>query len=245
MRRESAIPRNGIIWLPKLWMRHEIFLPRRRRHNNRPLPGMRGEKKGDGVNCGKCQRRLRIILGAEIPSWYAYESKRKGWCHRLCPKRRGAKKVVRVPDKGVDKAATEARKFSDPRSRVMLDGREILYKLDYKRRVREVEERDNYQCKWGKFSESTWGKDGIGLSINYTHCGAPSNGHPHHKVKRSKLRDDRASNLMAICDEHHKIAHPEHQPRFTKDAERNHRLNQELVNDQNADLDTEATEARK
>lgn len=113
----------------------------------------------------------------------------------------------RVKRKGVDFEATKARKFKNYRSRVMLDGREVLFGADYKRRVREVEERDGYRCQWYLHTIDTAPPKDL-------HCGAPSNGHPHHLVKRSDGRDDRASNLISICDSHHKLAHPEHRTRF-------------------------------
>lgn len=125
--------------------------------------------------------------------------------HAICPRRiRRQKEPVRIPRKGVDELATEARKFKHPKSRVMLDGREILYVADYKARVREVLERDGYKCIWQVFG----GEDGT------VDCGAAANNHPHHVVRRSKSRDDRAENLISICDMHHKIAHPEHRTRF-------------------------------
>jgi hypothetical protein len=119
----------------------------------------------------------------------------------------------------------------------MQDKREILFGLDYKRRVREVEERDNHMCRRPVIAGGT---------PMQTFCAAVSNGRPHHLIKRSKLRDDRASNLSSRCNNCHRREHPEFEPQFSaKDAERNHRLNKELVNDESAELDTEATEARK
>lgn len=108
-----------------------------------------------------------------------------------------------IAHKGWDMEATAARKFRNPKSRMMQDGREILYGLDYQLRVREVLERDHYGCQWP-------------CAPHPKPCGAPSTNHPHHIVKRSQLRDDRASNLMAICEEHHRLAHPEKQLRAAR-----------------------------
>jgi hypothetical protein len=188
------------------------------------------------VPCYKCGRPVESMSRA------IRANPKRGFAHRICAKRRGAKKVVRVAIKGVDKAATEARQFKHPKSRVMLDKREILFGLDYKRRVREVEELDGYRCQ-RVIARLPLDLPGIEAHAIKT-CGAPSNGRPHHLVKRSKLRDDRASNLSCRCDNCHRLEHPEHQPRFTTDAERNHRLNQELVNDENAGLDIESREER-
>lgn len=124
--------------------------------------------------------------------------------HRICPKRKGHKKAVRVKLKGVDIEATKARNFKNPKSRVMLDGREILLKPDYDRRVREVQERSGYRCEVQR--------EIIGVPARQ--CRAPSCGHPHHVVKRSKLRDDRLANLLDVCEYHASAVHPEHQTRF-------------------------------
>jgi hypothetical protein len=162
------------------------------------------------MKCGKC--------GREIPLAYPVSRlvmRKLKFSHRICPKRKGRKKAVRVRTKGIDFEATAARDFTcrHGKSVVLLDGRETLHCTDYTRRVREVEERDGYKCQWSVQAPP--------LSFFPQHkCNAPSNGHPHHIVKRSKGRDDRASNLMAICDAHHKIAHPEKQPRFTTSAEK-------------------------
>ena len=93
----------------------------------------------------------------------------------------------------------------------MDEGREILFGADYKARANEVLERDRHRCQWPYLIPM--GLDGISRQ---TICNAVANEHPHHKIKRSKGRDDRASNLMAICDAHHLLAHPEFQPRFTR-----------------------------
>lgn len=102
--------------------------------------------------------------------------------------------------------------YKHPRSRKEPDGREVLFGIDYKMRVKEVEQRDGYRCRWETLQTFS-----TGLS-HRVRCCAPSNGHPHHIEKRSKGRDDRAENLMAICDEHHKLAHPEFRVRNPKVA---------------------------
>jgi hypothetical protein len=155
--------------------------------------------------CGKCGRE-------NMPgeSWY-WNGGKEAWCHRICPKRKRRKKALRLRIKGVDIEATKARKFKHPKSRVMLDGREILYEEDYDVRKLEVERRDKHKCQWVRWQ-------GV-IPDSPEICGAPSTGQPHHIVSRSDGRDDRASNLMAICDVHHKIAHPEKQPRWTASKE--------------------------
>lgn len=97
-----------------------------------------------------------------------------------------------------DKQATETRKFVESKSHVTKDGREVLYKLDWQRRVKELRERCGGQCE-----------NVLGVKVDY------SNGYgvitdqevrctreaadPHHIHLRSRGRDDRMSNLLAVC----------------------------------------------
>jgi hypothetical protein len=164
------------------------------------------------MKCGKCGREVR-------PGPNRYWHSRKKWCHQVCPKRKGRKKAVRVRTKGVDADLTAhlhiVGGLTDSRSRVMLDGREILYGLDYTRRLREVQTRSGYKCEAPTYSLllRDAGKPPF-------RCGAPSCGHPHHIVKRSKGRDDRLENLMDVCSYHASAVHPELQTRFTTSAEK-------------------------
>ena len=97
-----------------------------------------------------------------------------------------------------DKEATRAAKFKDWRSYVALDGREVLYGGDWNWRVDELDDRCKGQCQ------------GI---VNNERC-KRSAMHPHHIIKRSHKRDDRLTNLLALCQFCHIAQHPEKQPRW-------------------------------
>jgi len=107
----------------------------------------------------------------------------------------------------VDQEATHARNFADPMSHIMRDGREILYRDDYKQRVREVLERDGGKCQC--MIEMNY----AGETFAHVPCGEPASV-AHHKIKRSKGRDDRAENLVSLCHYHHDAIHKEFKPRF-------------------------------
>lgn len=160
--------------------------------------------------CGKCGGRVDV----RYAYWKGDEAR-----HRICPRRGsgplGRAKTVRVRANR-DIAATVARGFLDPRSYVAADGREILYDQDWQLRVKEVFERDGYMCHWKieTVEPSRESFDGVAMYRSVI-CGRPAE-HPHHVIRRSIRHDDRASNLIAICAEHHREAHPEKQTRFTK-----------------------------
>lgn len=99
-----------------------------------------------------------------------------------------------------DIQATEAKNFQDPRSYVAKDGREILYGKDWAERKWQVWMRGNGKCE--RMVEPN------------VRC-RNEMAEPHHKVKRSKLRDDRMSNLEGLCHLHHDILDPR-KPRWSK-----------------------------
>jgi hypothetical protein len=102
-----------------------------------------------------------------------------------------------------DKILTELANFSDPRSYVRRDGSEVLYEADWKARVKELSGRAEERC------EHIFLVDGC----EYRCSGEAA--HPHHRVKRSRFRDDRISNLIALCVPCHRREHPEKQPQWT------------------------------
>jgi 5-methylcytosine-specific restriction endonuclease McrA len=154
--------------------------------------------------CGKCGRPVH-----HSPNRYV--SKSKGECHRICPsrpKRRGEKKrrkLAIMSKKGWNLEATAARNFSDPRSRVMQDGREILYRLDWQARRLECIARDHGECR---YFDGTLAK-----------CDMQADD-ADHIIKRSKRRDDRLENLRSLCRFHHNLRHPEFRTRFGEARER-------------------------
>jgi hypothetical protein len=97
-----------------------------------------------------------------------------------------------------DRAATEARKFVERKSHVTKEGREVLYKLDWKRRVIELRERCGGRCEYVIHGIGEVTADG-GLRCSREAAD------PHHIKLRSRGRDDRLSNLLAVCRHHHQI----------------------------------------
>lgn len=98
-----------------------------------------------------------------------------------------------------DKQATEARKFVESKSHVTKDGREVLYKLDWQRRVKELRERCGGRCEYLIYITS----DAEGEPI-FERC-AREAADPHHIKLRSRSRDDRMTNLLAVCRFHHQM----------------------------------------
>jgi len=144
------------------------------------------------MNCEKCGERL-------------YGRDETFGRHSICPRRiRRKKEAVRIPRKGVNELATTDRHFVDAESRVMLDGRELLFGKDWDARKEELAQRSRGFCE-AKDQPLPEGKYCLGLGQ-----------HPHHVIPRSEKRDDRLSNLLHVCAEHHRSFHPEKQTRFTQ-----------------------------
>lgn len=93
-----------------------------------------------------------------------------------------------------DRQATEAAQFLDPRSYVTKDQREVLYGRDWKARKRELLERCKGRCE----ADCRW------RDHNVQRCRSEA-ADPHHKIRRSVSRDDRLSNLLALCRFHHNL----------------------------------------
>jgi len=85
-----------------------------------------------------------------------------------------------------DRQATIAKQYLDERSYVCLDGKEVLYGEDWKTRKFDLWQRCNGRCEY------------------YIRCNAEA-ADPHHIIPRSKGRDDRLSNLQALCRYHHNL----------------------------------------
>lgn len=85
-----------------------------------------------------------------------------------------------------DHDASDARNFKDNRSAVLVDGREILKGADWQARKKELWERCGGYCEYWVKCRS--------VAID-----------PHHRIPRSKGRDDRLSNLQALCRYHHQL----------------------------------------
>lgn len=151
------------------------------------------------MTCSKCGRAV-----------YGQRTRRGN--HPICSRRRlkrGERKrrrIALIAHKGWNMAATTDRRFQDPKSRVMRDGREILFGLDWRDRVQECFRRDKGVC------HTLIGEVG-GVELI---CGRPAVDVDHYPVKRSQGRDDRLSNLVSRCRKCHEERHPEKQTRFAE-----------------------------
>ena len=91
-----------------------------------------------------------------------------------------------------DPVAKEMHGYTDPESFVRNDGSEVLFGDDWRRRRKELWERSGGQCEYMT-------GDGNG---ELSRCQKMAED-PHHIKPRSQGKDDRLSNLMALCRGHH------------------------------------------
>jgi len=84
--------------------------------------------------------------------------------------------------------------YKDPRTKVYPDGREVLYGKDWTKRKKELLARAGGRCE-----KTFWISD-----MDRDRCRSEAHD-PHHIVPRSKGRDDRLSNLIALCRLHHEL----------------------------------------
>jgi len=116
-----------------------------------------------------------------------------------------------------DVQATEAKHFFSPKSYVAKDGREVLFGLDWKQRVGELHERSGGRCE-GEIEVEVWDshlQHAYSSGFAQVRCTREA-AHPHHRIKRSKSRDDRMKNLIALCFECHLAEHPEKRQMWRK-----------------------------
>lgn len=93
-----------------------------------------------------------------------------------------------------DKQLTEQRQFVERKSYVCKDGREVLYGLDWQRRLQQLRNRCAGRCEYVfKTAEG-----------DEMRCARAAQD-PHHIVLRSHSRDDRMTNLLAVCRHHHQM----------------------------------------
>jgi hypothetical protein len=93
----------------------------------------------------------------------------------------------------IDIDATGERKFKDPDSRILLDGREILQGEDWLIRKMELWDKCKGQCEFM-----------IAPGIRCLRVAAD----PHHIKPRGSNgvdRDDRLENLRGLCRRHHQL----------------------------------------
>lgn len=110
-----------------------------------------------------------------------------------------------------DVQLTAAAGFADPRSYVAPDGREVLYGEDWLARKKELWERCGGRCEHvGNYFD-------IGTEeFEKLRCPIQADD-PHHIIRRSVKRDDRLSNLLALCRWHHD-SKDSRKPRFGEKA---------------------------
>ena len=116
-----------------------------------------------------------------------------------------------------DPEATRAAHFENHLSYIAPDGREVLYGVDWIARKYQVWCRGGGKCEQRLESvvlakESRW--------VNVDERCRSEMAHVHHKIKRSKQRDDRLSNLEGLCKLHHELKHPEKMPRWSSSVSR-------------------------
>ena len=95
-----------------------------------------------------------------------------------------------------DDQATMDQQFLSPDSYVTMDGRHVLKNEDWLAQKRLVWERNKGKCQY---------------------CGNAMH-HAHHVIFRSDSRDDRIQNLVGLCIDCHRKAHPEKELQWTKRA---------------------------
>ena len=104
-----------------------------------------------------------------------------------------------------DNEAKKRLGYTDKRSKVYPDGREVLYGKDWTKRKQELLARCGGRCEQ---LVAVWYGDWDGKSEPNERCRSEAHD-PDHIIKRSKKRDDRLSNLQALCRLHHDLKHPE------------------------------------
>lgn len=96
-----------------------------------------------------------------------------------------------------DLEATAARGFKDKRSYVDKHGRHVLFGEDWKLQKAHLWARCGGRCEQevcpGGPSDAPMNR-----------CRRPADD-PHHIIPRSKGRDDRLGNLLAVCRRHHEL----------------------------------------
>lgn len=105
-----------------------------------------------------------------------------------------------------DESEKQRRGYTDPRSFVRRDGSEVLHGVDWIRRKQELGERSGGRCEQEVCPAGP-------SDAPMERCKSQADD-PHHKVPRSKKRDDRLSNLEHLCRWHHDLL-DRRKPRWT------------------------------
>jgi hypothetical protein len=99
----------------------------------------------------------------------------------------------------IDRPATAAQHYKDPKSYHTLDGREVLAGEDWLARKRELWERCGGRCEYMITPEIRCQREGQ---------------EPHHVIRRSQGRQDALTNLLCLCNHHHSML-DKRKPRWT------------------------------
>jgi hypothetical protein len=111
-----------------------------------------------------------------------------------------------------DVAATEARHFTNKKSYVAKDGREVLLGRDWMWRKGELWERAGGRCEYA-----------TNFSLSHSRC--PREGQiPAHIEPRHPKRDDRMSNLKLYCIEHDRLTEKQSWRRIRSDRKEHRSL---------------------
>lgn len=118
-----------------------------------------------------------------------------------------------------DPIAKEKLGYTNSKSIVWMDGREKLVQEDWDRRKLELFELCGKRCQYDARIYELTGTammmafhDGKDWRCRVTFATVDEMD-PHHIRKRSKSRDDRLKNLLALCRYHHRLVDPR-KPRF-------------------------------
>ena len=96
------------------------------------------------------------------------------------------------------------RGYTDPKTKVWPDGREKLVGRDWLKRKKEIWDRGQGRCEKIVSTKLDARWEGLKRITTTLHERCANEMHdPHHIVKRSELRDDRAANLIGLCRQHH------------------------------------------
>lgn len=151
-----------------------------------PPPAQRGKSEV------RTERDIRAELGAlELRVRHLRKELRKRKCGRLGHViRRG------MGSRDRDEDLKRTRGYTDPSSYVRRDGSEKLVGEDWRARKAELWYRSGGLC------EANSGEFG-----GFDRCCKPAID-PHHLTRRSVRRDDRLTNLQALCRFHHDLLDP-------------------------------------
>lgn len=158
--------------------------------------GMSFTKAHSIANARRIKRPRDIQLKGDNFSFVTQETDKFLETQLAFPKPKRTKgRGCRVSDR--DEAAKARLGYTNPRSFVRLDGSEVLYGEDWKKRKQEIWERGAGRCERlicpGGPSDAPMKR-----------CQTEMHD-PHHIIKRSKRRDDRTVNLVGLCRMHHDL----------------------------------------